>query len=226
MLGKINLDGYNGNIKPMKISLNSNSNLVDLKTKNLIGFVIYYPFQYYFYKDIYKSLPDEAEFIIDLCHAFDKAEQAELLCDIETLLIKAGVKYRVIYTEDYERKDYLENFFTRYQCLVSTWEKGCMRLSYTQHLKKIRCAYGVGKELTMVRPSGGIYDLVLAHGPRDAKNFSLLAKTEIVGTPKFDDWFSGQVDNISIPEIENKLVNNKKLCCMFQLIVTYRHSTI
>jgi hypothetical protein len=60
----------------------------------------------------------------------------------------------------------------------------------------------------MVRPSGRLYDLTLAHGSRDAAKFSLLCPTDIVGLPKFDDWFSGRVGTVS-PKVKEYLSPKK-----------------
>ncbi len=173
-----------------------------------IGFVIYYPFQFYFYKNIYQQLSSEAEFIIDLCHNYSTQEQQSLLQAILTLIGTINAPYRVIYPTDYLIHGYLEQFFSTTVLLVSTWEKGCMQHTATTHLKKVRCAYGLGKELTMVRQSGRLYDLTLAHGERDASRFSLLCPTRIVGLPKFDEWFTDSV--ASLPSNIKASIDNKK----------------
>jgi len=175
-----------------------------------IGFVVYYPFHYYVYKNIYQELRENAEFIIDACHPFPPEEQQRLVSDIVALLESEKVRYRILRREDYYFPVYLENFFAKYQALVSVWEKGCMLLRVTEGLKKINATYGAGKELTMVRPSKSIFDLILAYGSRDSKLFSYYTRAEIVGNPKFDEWFSGSLDKKSILELRELLDAHKK----------------
>jgi hypothetical protein len=71
-----------------------------------IAFVIYYPFQFYVYKNVYQYLKDRAEFLIDLGHFFPNRQTDDVLPAIEALLQKHGAAYRIIQHEDY--------FFTRH----------------------------------------------------------------------------------------------------------------
>lgn len=176
-----------------------------------IGFVIFYPFQFYVEKNIYKHLKDDAEFIIDLGVFFPVEQPHELLMSIVTLLNKVNAHYRILYYEDYFYQEYLERFFFQYKVLVSLWERGCLELDCNVVSKrKVRLGYGSGKELTMYRPSGRAFDLTLAYGPRDAKAFSLLCETKIVGIPKFDDWFNNEFDEDFLRDIKKKLDPGKK----------------
>ena len=175
-----------------------------------IGFVIYYPFQYYVYKNVFKHLADHAEFIIDMGAHLPVVQPPELLERIVALLNKNNAPYKILRYEDYSKDAFLKKFYAPYEVLVSVWEKGCMRHRYNEERKKVRMAYGSGKELTMLRPSGGIYDLTLAYGERDSKSFSLYSKTVIVGNPKFDDWFSGNFEKQLLRDIENKIDRSKK----------------
>ncbi len=175
-----------------------------------IGFVIYYPFQFYVYKNVYEELASRAEFIIDLSHPFSQKQHDALLRDIVTLLDKHNAPYRILYRSEFIYKRFLRNFFEKYNCLVSVWERGCMALPETAHIKKVCTTYGAGKELTMVRPSRGLYDVILAYGERDAQILSLLTKVEIVGNPKFDDWFNGKIDSEMLAAIKKRIDPHKK----------------
>ena len=50
-----------------------------------IGFVIYYPFQFYVYKNVYRHLMDRAEFIIDLGASMPNRQTDDVLPAIEAL---------------------------------------------------------------------------------------------------------------------------------------------
>lgn len=179
--------------------------------KATIGFVIYYPFQFYVYKNVYKELIHDAEFIID-CGIFHPSEAIgeSILEAIVRLLEENNCAYRVLTYNDYKYRLYLESFFKKYTCLISVWERGCMMLEATQNIVKINTTYGAGKELNTVRPSRAIYDLILAYGKRDAALFSYYTNVEIVGNPRFDDWFTNTVDMSSVRTLRQKLDKEKK----------------
>lgn len=176
-------------------------------TKKDIAFITYYPFHWYVYKDIYKHIKDRSEFIIDLS-AFDEKDGINTYEVMVDLLKKNNVQFRVLKKEDYFFSSYLKDFFSEYKVLVSVWERGCMILPETQHLLKVNTTYGAGKELTMVRPSRAIYDLILSYGPRDAKLYSLSTTTIPIGNPKFDDFYNKNFDRDLIKKVE--LDKNKK----------------
>lgn len=170
-----------------------------------IGLVIFYPFQYYVLKDIYKHLGSDAEFVVDLGAFFPIRQPASLADSIVTLLKKNGVRYRVLEYPAYHSYQRMEDFFSPYRALVSLWERGCVIHPSNRDRKKICATYGAGKELTMVRPSRGYYDLILAYGPRDSRLFSYYTHSEIVGNPKFDDWFNGAFDEGELAAIRSRL---------------------
>lgn len=175
-----------------------------------IGFVLYYPFQFYVYKNIYKQLEAEAEFIVDLGVYRPVHQPQELIDDIISLLKKEGVSYRILGYHDYVYSSYLQNFFGQYQALVSVWERGCMVLKETRHIKKINAVYGAGKELTAVRPSQGLYDICLVYGERMARLHNLFSNSVVVGNPKFDDWFNNTFDHALLQEVQARLDPRKK----------------
>lgn len=175
-----------------------------------IGFVLYYPFQFYVYKNIYRQLEAEAEFIVDLGVYRPVRQPQELINDIISLLKKEGVSYRILEYDDYAYDSYLQNFFGQYQALVSVWERGCMVIKETRHIKKINAVYGAGKELTAVRPSQGLYDICLVYGERMARLHNFFSHSIIIGNPKFDDWFNNEFDAVFLQELQAKLNPDKK----------------
>lgn len=175
-----------------------------------VGLVIFYPFQYYVLKDIYKHLGDDAEFVVDLGAFFPINQPTSLENAIILLLQKNGVKYRVLEHSAYYSSERMEDFFSPYVALVSLWERGCVTHSSNRDRKKICATYGAGKELTMVRPSRGYYDLILAYGPRDRELFSYYTQAEIVGNPKFDDWFNDALDEEELGVIRSRLDSRRR----------------
>lgn len=176
-----------------------------------IGFVIAYPFFFYVHKNIYKHLATKSEFIIDAGATHSTGESKEILKDIIKLLEKHGVHYRILYYEDYYSEKFLKKFFSKYQALVSPWDmKGLLELEATSGIKKINTPYGAGKELSKVRPSRAMFDLILAAGSRDNVLYSYYTRSEIVGSPKFDDWFNNTLDSVTIQNIQSRLDSRKK----------------
>ncbi len=178
--------------------------------KAKIGFVLFNPFQFYVAKNVYKHLKEEAEFIVDLGQYFPIPPVPTLRDEIITLLEAEGVAYRVLEYEDYLYESYLEMFFEKYDTLVSVWETGCLSLNCTSDKRKISLTYGAGKDLTMVRPSRGMYDLILSYGERDHALFSYYTKSIIVGNPKFDDWFNDTLNADTLAAVDVKISPDKK----------------
>jgi hypothetical protein len=175
-----------------------------------IAFVIHYPFQWFVYKNTYRELEERAEFIIDMGAFFPVDQPPGLLERIVELLEKNKAHYRILKEDDYHDPEYLESFFAPYKTLVSVWERGSMQLPCNDDKRKVNMTYGSGKELTMVRPSRGIHDVILAYGPRDHTLFSYYTRSVTVGNPRFDDWFNGTVDSSDIPRVTQSLVPSKK----------------
>lgn len=165
----------------------------DSQKKKDVAFIMYSSFHWYVYKNIYKHLSERSEFIIDLC-MYNEEDVGRVLNDMVTLLESNRVPYKILRREDYYYSAYLEFFFSGYVALVSVWERGCVILKETAAILKINTTYGAGKELTMVRPSRGLYDLILSYGPRDTSLFSLFTTTIPIGNPKFDDFYNSNLD--------------------------------
>lgn len=175
-----------------------------------IGFVIFYPFHYYIYKNIYKELKNQAEFIVDM-NAFYPIEQPDgFLQEVCSLLEKEHVPYRVLAFGDINYREYMSKFFEKYQTLIGVWERGCLYHEKTLHIKKATITYGAGKEMTFVRPSQGLYDLALDYGDRSSKLHSYLTNSVITGNAKFDDWFNDTVDPVAITDLQSQIDPNKK----------------
>lgn len=183
---------------------------MDMTLVRDIAFIIHYPYQWYVYKNTYRELGERAEFIIDMGAFFPVDQPPGLLERVVELLEKNKARYRILQEDDYRNPEYLETFFASYKTLVSVWERGSMQLPCNDDKRKVNMTYGSGKELTMVRPSRGIHDVILAYGPRDHALFSYYTHSVIVGNPRFDDWFNGTVDARSIPGVTHMLVPAKK----------------
>lgn len=178
--------------------------------KARIGFVIFYPFQFYVFKNVYKHLSEDAEFIIDTGRFFPNKQPADILGQIVSLLGSRGVNFRILSHEDYFNRRYLEDFFSKYGLLVSLWWAGCIRLPCNLHRRKAHMNYGAGKELAMFNTRKRLWDLYLCLGPYIYKTARLLTYAKIVGYPKFDDWFNKEFDFNFMEEVRRKLDATRK----------------
>jgi len=175
-----------------------------------IGFVVFYPFHYYVYKNVYKHIRNEAEFIIDMGAFFPTEQPAELLEDTIHLLQKEKVNFRTLYFQDYLEKGSLESFLSKYVVLVSVWRRGCIVHPCAKEKRRVHMTYGIGKDLGTYAVGNRMYDLILSHGKRDHDIFSMYTTAEIVGNPKFDDWFNGNFDSELLKSLSRRLDKNKK----------------
>lgn len=170
------------------------------KEKKDIAFIIYYPFQWFVYKNIYKYLKDRSIFIVDVS-LYDSNDGIPTLKAIISILEENNVPYKILNREDFLLHKYLEVFFEHYKVLVSVWELGCMRIRATSNILKVCVNYGAGKELVMLRPTRGMYDLILSYGDHDTRMFSLSTTTIPIGNPKFDDFYAGSLDTVLIKKL-------------------------
>ncbi len=175
-----------------------------------IGFVIYYPFQFYVYKNVYEKLANKAEFIIDLGPFYPTPQTPDVLPAIVALLEKHGACYRILSDDLYVSKLSVERFLERYDTLVSVWSRGCVVVADNQKHLQVHMTYGAGKELTTFDLSKARFDLILAYGKYDDAFYSQIAHSVIVGNPKFDDWFAEAVDDTSIASTVARLDTKKK----------------
>ncbi len=163
--------------------------------KKKICFVVYYPYQWFIYKNIYFKLPvDLREVIVDST-VHPRLQTEDLKNDIFSLLESDDVNFRVIDSLKYLDKNYVSSLFSNVEVIVSCWEMGCVSNKHVSHIKKVNTTYGIAKELTMIRPSRSIYDLILAYGERDRNYFSLMTRSIAIGNPRMDNFFLGKKNN-------------------------------
>lgn len=160
-------------------------------TRKTVSFVVHYPYQWFIYRPIWRHIDwADCEVIVDL-RPVAVPQAVTVRADIERMLLDEGVSYRILEPVDYFDQKKLTEFFADVEVLVSCWERGCMSIPETAHIKKVNTTYGIAKELTLVRPSRSICDLILAYGPRDQAYFALLTRSVAVGNPRFDDFYNG-----------------------------------
>lgn len=193
------------------IIMSKNEKYLDNPNPNAsIGFVIFYPFQFYVFKNVYEHLAENAEFIIDGGRFFPLASPEGIVENCAKILTESGVFFRILNYKDYEHPKYLADFFSNYKVLVGLWKSGCLVIPQTAKARKVHMNYGAGKELTMFGSRHRSWDLYLCLGPRVYEIIKLYTWAEIVGYPKFDDWFNGRLNESCIAEIKEKLDLSKK----------------
>lgn len=174
----------------------------------VVGFIIWYPFHYFVYKNVYKHISERAEFIIDIGSFIPGSQPESLLVDIIQLLEKDNVYFRILAPDFYKVESFLYSFFAKYRVLVSVWMTGCVKLDATKNITKVNLTYGVGKELTTFSLQKKDFDVILTYGNFNHKFYSLMTESVIIGNPKFDDWFEGNFDSTLIESL--KLISEKK----------------
>lgn len=174
-----------------------------------IAFVIFYPFQFHALKNIYKHLASESEFIIDATAFHPAIQPLSLIAKMVELLSGAGVYYRVVTHDKFFFLD-SRDFFYNYKIIAALWFKGCVNWRCNNKARKVTACYGGGKELTMFRFSQRLWDLILNFGIYDNQLLRFYTNTEIVGNPKFDDWFNNEIDKNALNEVSKKIDGGKK----------------
>ena len=159
-----------------------------------IAFIVYYPYQWFIYKNIYKALPQEKRMVVVDLGAQPELQNLGVKSSITKLLDKEGVAYSIIEKSDYRKPFFFKSFFSNIEVIVSCWEIGCVGVNDAKDIKKICTTYGIAKELTLLRPSRSIYDIILAYGDRDQNYFSLLTKSLAIGNPRLDNYYTNQID--------------------------------
>ncbi len=157
-----------------------------------ISFIVYYPYQWFIYKNVYNKLdPNKREIIVDL--GFQPLLQnKELEQSISALLTENNVSFRTLQHIDFVREKYLEDFFSDVEVIVSCWEASSVAIPQTEHIKKVGMTYGIAKELTLLRPTRSMYDVILAYGERDKRLFELMTKSIAIGNPRADAFYLGE----------------------------------
>lgn len=175
-----------------------------------IGFVIFYPFQFYVFKNVYKHLVSDAEFIVDGGRHFPLPSPEGLIEDCVKVLTENNVSFRLLSYEDYKHQKYLVDFFSNYKVLIALWMSGCLVIPQSDKARKVHMNYGAGKELSMFGNKHRKWDLYLCLSQRVHKIIELFTWAEIVGYPKFDDWFNNELDEQYIKELKSALNPAKK----------------
>lgn len=178
--------------------------------KARIAFVVFYPFQFYVFKNVYKHLAEEAEFIVDMGPFYPVEQPENLKVNIIKLLVEHKVFFRILSYEDYSSRRYLEDFFSSNKCLVSLWFQGCLRLKCNASKLKVHLTYGAGKEIETYALWKSAFDLILAYGKHDSQYFSLLTQCKVAGNPKFDDFFNDNLDTKLLEKLRHKINVSKK----------------
>jgi|GEM_PF-1385588 len=178
--------------------------------KAKIGFILAYPIHFYFFKNIYKYIPEEVEFVVDLGVFYPVEQPPELLEAMIAVLKKHNASFRILYYRDYWYPSYLEKFFSKYEILVSLWPNGCINLKCNLLRRKASLMYGAGKNLNTFRPSQRKWDLYLSYGEHDFEILKLYTNAKIVGNPKFDDWFNNEFDASFLQGLRLRLNPAKK----------------
>ncbi len=174
-----------------------------------ISFVVYYPYQWFIYRNIYRQIPaDKREVIVDLSDN-PGLQDEEVRMSIASLLQRESVPFRVLEKVICFNRKLLQDFFTDVEVIVSCWENGCVSNNALRHIKKVNVTYGIAKELTMLRPTRSIYDVILAYGARDQRYFELLTKSIAIGNPRLDNYYRGIADD-SIREKLSRYFKDKK----------------
>jgi len=77
--------------------------------------------------------------------------------------------------------------------------------------KKVRMLYSQAKEnMTFGRLACGEYDLILTYGERSDNYCKQFKPTTVIGSPKYDDWFSNNVNMIEAEQYMRSLDIEKK----------------
>lgn len=173
-----------------------------------IGFVVYYPFQFYPLKNIYAQFKDDAEFVVD--HSIKEKIPDTAPEKTAQLLAKKGVYFRVLSKETHRSAQSLGKFFRQYRALISLTFTCCFWHEVNENRPKIRIEYGAGKDLSKFHPRQSKFDLLLLYGKRSAELSKFYTHSAIVGNTRFDDWFNDAVDKDYIKTLRTKLDSSKK----------------
>lgn len=177
----------------------------DYPNKNAkIGLLCYKPFHHYVYKNIYKYLPN-AEYIIGDGRNSSIAQDIKKLTEF---IAKQDVFWRII-PENLNRTQ-LKNFYKKYDVLVSPWYFGAMMAEYNQDQKLVRVLYSNAGDIWSFGPWNAFFDLILTFGSHSQKYLSAYGNAQIVGNPRFDDWFKDTLDKDKIIFLRSKLDAKKK----------------
>ncbi|KKU52790.1 MAG: hypothetical protein A3H69_02350 [Candidatus Sungbacteria bacterium RIFCSPLOWO2_02_FULL_47_9] len=173
-----------------------------------IGFIIFYPFQFYALKNIYAQFKYEAEFIV---HDSPREEIAGRgLRATVGLLREKGVYFRILGGKRHASGEMLKRFFSRYDALVGLTFTYCCVRPERSSIRKIRVEYGAGKDLWKFHPLQSKLNSLLLYGERSAELYKFYTHYTIVGNTRFDDWFNDTLDRNFINKTRAQLDSSKK----------------
>lgn len=155
-----------------------------------ILFVCRSPLDFFVIKDIYKHMADKSEIgIVSLFDSMFWASKKKLMLEYISGIVRSfGIIPVIIDPLSWEfLKDYK----------VAIYNSGIDRID---PCKLVRVPYSYAKSQAVLGPTNMLYDLICAPGLHWAKAMEqyLDVKTIITGSPKFDDWFSGNVSGNEI----------------------------
>lgn len=173
-----------------------------------IGFLCWSPFHYYVYKNIYRYLP-EAEFIIGERRYLNDELEYKNLKNLASFLNEKGVLWRFFDHALTKRSN--RNFFNQYKAVVSASSLSrFIQKGFLNDILKIRVLYGNAKDLYNFGIWSADFELILTYGPYSQKFLEIYTLAKIVGNPKFDDWFNGELDGAFLNQVKTKLNPAKK----------------
>ena len=181
-----------------------------------IAFVTWTPLDYYTYKNVARHLPD-SEFV--LCDSWFKSivKSVEMVDVANTILLlkKNREHWRVLCCVSPGIDPAMaENFFARYDLI------GSLRFDspisspplnvFMFKQKSVLMSYGAGKDLFTFGPWNAMFDVILSDGLYAERYLKHLSSVYVVGVPKYDDWFSGSVDQDGVKAMRSRLDLKKK----------------
>ena len=169
-----------------------------------VGFLIRSPLDYFVYKNTYRYLKNEGYPDVNL---IVKRIYGIPICESYS---ERFFKYIKTILKEYN-EDFISDSNTNWDI-----EDEHKAVIYTNNglftnAKKIRMLYSHAKEnLTMSSFACKNFDLILTFGQRSKTLCERFATSEIIGAPKYDDWFSDNVNPESISEHKFPLDKTKK----------------
>ena len=176
--------------------------------KATMGFVIFYPFQFYALKNIYLNFIDRAEFIID--HSVKEKIPDSAFEKTAQFLLEKRVSFRILPKQAHSSEESLKKFFVQYQALVGLTLTCCLSHQVNRDRIKIRVEYGLGKDLHEFHPNQSKFDLLLLFGEQSLALSKFYTHCAVVGNTRFDDWFNNSIDTNLLQEVSDKLDLRKK----------------
>jgi hypothetical protein len=168
------------------------------------GFLLTMPMDYYFYKEIYKKLPNSEFFLYhERKGCFQKTD------DSSDFLNSLGVHWRLFDNTNRDPK-YRKAFFQPYKAVVMHRKVEILNDKALEEKTKIRILYGPGKDLRDFGSWNRFFDLILTYGTYSDNFLKLWSKTEIIGNPKFDPWFQKILSDEDVQYLKSEIKPKNK----------------